>query len=63
MSRQNKQARKKQLAKQFTALHKAGQKGPAKTKKLSTKVKTWRSLKRAGKPIPKPRQEDEAVEV
>ena len=48
MSRQNKQARQKQLAAQFTALHKQGKKGPEKTKKLHTKVKTWYNAKKSG---------------
>ena len=54
MSRQNKNARKMQMAKQFTALHKSGQKGPSRTKKQSKKVNTWFAAKRTGRPIPQP---------
>lgn len=52
MSRNSKQVRKKNIAKQITAMHKAGNRGPAKTKKLTKKVRTWFALKRAGRPIP-----------
>ena len=51
MSRQSKASKKKVLAKQFTAMHKSGSKGPAQTKKLTKKVKTWFAAKRAGRPI------------
>jgi len=51
MSRQSKAAKKQVLAKQFTALHKNGNKGPAKTKKLTKKIRTWYALKKAGKPV------------
>lgn len=51
MSRQNKQTRKRTIAKQFTAIHKNGGKGPSKTKRLHKKVRTWRTLKNLGKPI------------
>lgn len=51
MSRQNKQAKKKILAKQFTAIHKGGSKGPSQTKKQTKKVKTWFAAKRVGRPI------------
>lgn len=61
MSRQNKQARKANIAKQFTAIHKGGSKGPSKTKKLTKKVRTWASLKRTGKPTPHSLYTDEDV--
>ena len=51
MSRQNKQARKANIAKQFTAIHKGGSKGPSQTKKQTKKVKTWFAAKRAGRPV------------
>jgi hypothetical protein len=46
MTRQNKAVQKKIIAKQFTALHLAGQKGPAQTKAIHGKVKTVRALER-----------------
>ena len=51
MSRQSKAAKKKVLAKQFTAIHKGGSKGPSATKKQTKKVNTWFRAKRAGRPI------------
>lgn len=46
MTRQNKAVQKKIIAKQFTALHLAGQKGPAQTRATHGKVKTVRALER-----------------
>ena len=51
MSRQSKAAKKRVIAKQFTAIRKGGGKGPSKTKKLTKKVRTWFAAKRAGRPI------------
>lgn len=48
MSRQSKQARKAIIAAQITAIHKRGQRGPAKTSKKHTKVKTWYAARKAG---------------
>ena len=61
MSRQNKQRRKANIAKQFTAIHKGGSKGPSHTKKLTKKVRTWSSSKRTGKPTPHSLYTDEDV--
>lgn len=44
MTRQSKQAKRKIIAATFTALHKQGQKGPARTSATHGKVKTARYL-------------------
>jgi hypothetical protein len=46
MTRQSKAVQKKIIATQFTALHKAGQKGPSRTTPAHGKVKTFRALER-----------------
>lgn len=52
MSRQNKQARKAIISKQFTALHLRGERGPSRTNKTSKKVNTWVAAKRSGRTLP-----------
>lgn len=46
MSRQNKAIQKKIIAKQFTALHLQGQKGPSRTTPKHGKVHTLRELEK-----------------
>lgn len=61
MSRQSKAAKKRVLAKQFTAIHKGGSKGPSHTTKKSKKVKTWYAAKRAGRPVSHNSYSDEGI--
>jgi len=58
MSRQSKAAKRKLIAQQFTALRKAGDKGPSKTKPAHGKIRVeWRERQN------KVRQEAEALRI
>lgn len=59
MSRQSKQAKKAIIAKQITALHKRGERGPSRTTKHTTKVNTWFAARKSGRPITSRRKDED----
>lgn len=62
MSRQNKAKKKAVIAKQITAMHKAGNRGPSASKKLTKKVRTWFAAKKGNRPVRQStKAEDEAL--